>query len=96
MDIPGAVPVPVSVTLAGVALLVTVKVAPSAAAVVGVNRMPMTTLAPGAMVIGYVGVLARLKSPALAPEKARFEITRLADPGLLRVRFCAALVVPFS
>src|SRR5947199_3583029 len=82
-EMPGAMPVPERVTFATGALLVTVKVALSAAGVEGVNTMPTTPLAPGATVFGYVTALASAKSAALVPVKPKLVITRFAVPGLL-------------
>lgn len=92
---PGEMPVPVSGTVCGLplALSLMLNVAERILATVGEKVTPALMLLPGATVAGSAGGL-RAKSPGFAPESARFEITRLPVPLFCKVIVVELLVVP--
>ena len=89
----GLVPVPLSGTVCGLplALSVTETEAVRAVADVGLKVTLMVQFAAAARVVPHVLVCA--KSPGLAPVIVTAVIVRVANPLLVRVMFCAALVV---
>ena len=94
IPMPGAVPVPVSDTLCGLPLTlsVIVSVAVRLPVAAGVNVTFTVVLLPGVTVI--VGVPAvKAKSPAFAPVSARAVIDKFAVPVFVSVIAVAELVV---
>ena len=91
---PGAMPVPVSGTVCGLPLTLSVIVSEAVRlpAAPGVNVTFTVVLLPGVTVI--VGVPAvKAKSPAFAPVSAKAVIDKFAVPVLVSVIVVAALVV---
>ena len=95
--IAGAVPVPLSATVWGlpVALSLTVSAADSAPTSDGVNVNARLVFAPGATLTGRVGA-GKAKSDAFAPVMESAEMTSVAVPVLLIVTDRAVLLVPFG
>ena len=89
------VPVPVSAMLCGLsaALSVILRVALRLPATEGLNVTWIVVVLPGPSEIGS-GSDVNPKSPELAPAMAMSLIVRVADPELVMVSACAALVVP--
>src|SRR5438552_15494893 len=92
----GATPVPLSATVCGLAVPLSLMVAAAlrAPVAVGVNVTLMVQLAPMASVAGLNGhVVVRAKSPGLVPVMAM--LLRVSAPGPLfvTVTLCGALVV---
>src|SRR6266516_7402235 len=87
------VPVPVSAMLCGLsaALSVILRVALRLPATVGLRVTWIVVVLPGASEIGS-GSDPKLKSPGLAPAMAMSLIVRVADPELVMVCGCAALM----
>src|SRR5207249_4739449 len=91
---PAASPVPVRLTACGLplALSVTLNDALLVPLAVGVKVTLIVHCAPAATEVPQLLVCP--KSPLLAPVMAMLEMFNVAEPMLLRVTACAALVVP--
>lgn len=94
---PGVAPVPLSAMVWGlpVASFVMEMLAERPPVAVGVKVTEIVQVAPAANVLGALGqVVVRAKSAAFVPVSAMPAIVSGAEPELVRVTLCAALVVP--